>query len=296
MWIITTALLVIVVIFLIIKLSDKQKLDETEVIQLNTQIKNLTDEYQEKQKQLDEFISKRRNDRLFEISQELAKHYENEKRHFKQDWEKFYQEQKNQQELILNDLENDITNEKYKQQKIAEETQYQNNVYQSLLAPLKQYEKERQEKLFYTIQVPDEYKDDINYLLINVAPKVQHPDIINKLIWAEYVKPYIEETFKRVGIESKPGIYKLTNLDNGKAYIGKSTDIKKRIADHIKSSIGIKSIADQAVHHEILKTGLWNWTLEYIIYCDKEQLSELEKYYIDFFKTQDFGYNKNSGG
>ena len=296
MWAIATALLIIVVIFLVIKLSDKQKLDESEVIQLNKQIKDLTNEYQEKQKQLDEFISKRRNDRIFEISQEMAKHYENEKRRFKQDWEKFYQEEKDRHDLILNDLENEIADERYKQQQIVKETEYQNSVYESLLAPLKQYEKERQEKLFYTIQVPDEYKDDINYLLINVAPKVQHPDIINKLIWAEYIKPYIEETFKRVGIESKPGIYKLTNLDSGKAYIGKSTDIKKRIADHIKSSIGIKSIADQAVHHEILKTGFWNWTLEYIIYCDKDQLSELEKYYIDFFKTQDFGYNRNSGG
>ena len=49
----------------------------------------------------------------------------------------------------------------------------------------------------------------------------------------------------------------------------------------------MKSIADQAVHHEILKTGIWNWTIEVIIYCDKDKLSELEKYYIDFFKTQE---------
>jgi len=73
---------------------------------------------------------------------------------------------------------------------------------------------------------------------------VQHPDIISKLIWAEYIKPNLDETFKRVGIEAKPGIYKITNIDSGKAYIGKSTDIKKRIADHFKSTVGIKSIAD----------------------------------------------------
>jgi len=80
------------------------------------------------------------------------------------------------------------------------------------------------------------------------------------------------------------------------AYIGKSTDVKKRIADHFKSSIGIKSIADQAVHHAILKEGFWNWTIEVITYADKDQLNELEKYYIEFFKTQEYGYNKNSGG
>ena len=60
----------------------------------------------------------------------------------------------------------------------------------------------------------------------------------------EYVRPYIEQTFKRVKIEDKPGIYKITNIDTGKCYIGKSTNLKKRITDHFKSSIGIKTIAD----------------------------------------------------
>jgi len=50
------------------------------------------------------------------------------------------------------------------------------------------------------------------------------------------------------------------------------------------------------VHHEIWKSGFWNWTIEPIIYCDKDELNDLEKYYIEFFKTQEFGYNKNSGG
>ena len=168
--------------------------------------------------------------------------------------------------------------------------------YNGLLKPLQQYEKSQQERLYYTIQVPDEYKEDINFLLTTVSQKIQHPDIINKLVWQEYVKPYITETFKRADIREESGIYKITNIDSGKAYIGKSTNIKKRLTDHFKSAIGISGIADQAVHHEIWKTGFWNWTIEPIIYCDKDKLNELEKYYIDFFKTQEFGFNKNVGG
>ena len=169
-------------------------------------------------------------------------------------------------------------------------------LYQSLLEPIKQYQKERQARLFYTIQLPEEYQEDIEFLLVTVAAKVQHPDIISKLVWAEYVKPNLDNTFKRIEIKPEPGIYKLTSLETGMSYVGKSTDVKKRIADHFKSSIGIKSIADQAVHHAILKEGFWNWAIEVITYCDKDELSELEKYYIDFFKTQEFGYNKNAGG
>ena len=183
-----------------------------------------------------------------------------------------------------------------------EAAQYWNKVYQekkkyeSLLEPIKQYEKEKQARLFYTIQLPEEYQADIEFLLTTVATKVQHPDIISKLVWAEYVKPNLDDTFKRIEIQAEPGIYKLTSLINNKCYIGRSTNVKTRISDHFKSAIGIKSIADQAVHHAILKEGFWNWQIEIITYCDKEQLNELEKYYIEFFKAQEFGYNKNSGG
>ncbi len=168
--------------------------------------------------------------------------------------------------------------------------------YNAILEPLKLYEKEKQERFFYTIQIPEEYRNDINFLLTDVAQKVRHPDIISKLVWSEYVKPNLDDTFKRIEIKEQPGIYKLTNIDSGKSYIGKSTNVKKRISDHLKSTIGISTVADQKVHHAMLETGLWNWTIEVIAYCDKEQLNELEKYYIDFFKTQQFGYNIREGG
>ena len=177
-----------------------------------------------------------------------------------------------------------------------EDAERAQQLYQSLLEPIKQYQKTKQEKLFYTIQLPEEYQPDIEFLLTTVAAKVQHPDIISKLVWAEYVKPNLDNTYKRIEIKPEPGIYKLTSLENGMSYIGKSTDVKKRIADHFKSAVGIKSIADQAVHHAILKEGFWNWTIEVIRYCDKDELNDLEKYYIEFFKTQDFGYNKTGGG
>lgn len=200
------------------------------------------------------------------------------------------------EEIALEESEKTLAAIKENRDNIVADTLNQQKRYEALLEPLRQYEREQQERLFYTIQVPDEYKEDIDFLITTVSQKVQHPDIINKLIWSEYVKPYLDQTFKRIQIEEKPGIYKLTNLDSGKCYIGKSTNVKKRITDHFKSSIGISTIANQAVHHEIWKTGFWNWTIEIIIYCDKEQLSDLEKYYISFFKSNEFGYNKTGGG
>ncbi len=193
-------------------------------------------------------------------------------------------------------VENAIEEETAKRFEIQNQVEYERKRYEALIAPLEQYEKDKQEKLFYTIQVPDEYKPDINFLLTTVAQKVQHPDIINKLVWAEYVKPYLTATFNRVGIEHQAGIYKITNLNNGKCYIGKSTDVRKRIADHFKSSCGLKAISDQEVHHEIWSEGFWNWTIEVVIYCDKDRLNELEKFYICVFNSNHYGYNKSGGG
>ena len=179
------------------------------------------------------------------------------------------------------------TNEKV----IEWETQYNN-----LLQPLKRLQQQKMQHLFYTIQIPEQYQKDMQYLLTTVAPHVNHPDIISKLIWQQYVKPYLDDTFKRIGIKDQPGIYKITYIQNNKCYVGKSTNVKKRIADHFKSVIGIQSIADQAVHHQIKNTGLWNWMIEVIGYFPKEELSEKQKFYIKQFQAVQYGFNKNSGG
>lgn len=314
-------ILTIIIIFLIIQNNKKQILDKTEVKQLQEQYDNLVNSIRENAELWNTYqekiieIKERYNQELQKKTDDLNQYFENQKQLRQADLDLAFeqQEETRQKNLDLNmrqmvaqaqetinkaeaNAQAEIARWKKAQDDIATATFFQEERFESLLEPLKKYEMEQQERLFYTIQVPDEYKEDINFLITTVSQKVQHPDIINKLVWAEYVRPYIEQTFKRVGIEDKPGIYKITNIENGKCYIGKSTNVKKRLVDHFKSSIGIKTIADQLVHHEIWKTGFWNWTIEAITYCDKDKLNELEKYYIDFFKSNEFGYNKTKGG
>ena len=253
-------------------------------------------ELNKKTTDLDLYFKHQKNTRQSEMDTNFERLWREKEENLKTKYIKFEREELEKEHKFRQEVQTNIEAAQKSQDNILADTLYQQQRYEALLQPLRQYEMEQQERLFYTIQVPDEYKDDINFLLTTVSQKVQHPDIINKLVWAEYVKPYIDGTFKRVGIEDKPGIYKITNINNGKCYIGKSTNVKKRIADHFKSSIGLTSIAHQEIHDAIYKLGFWNWTIEIITYCEKEQLSELEKYYIDFFKSQEFGYNKNVGG
>ncbi len=263
-----------------------------ELNNLKEQISVAQNEWLTQQLNLTKDLEQEKNKRLEILEDEIESKkaiYANELLKFKESCE---HDQKNL-EAAFDDFMSEMTN---KADEIKEQVEYQEQKFQSLLAPLQQYEKDQQAKLFYTVQTPEEYREDIDFLLTTVSQKVAHPDIISKLVWSEYIKPYIDETFKRIGAKDEPGIYKLTNINTGKAYIGKSTNVKKRIADHYKSAVGITTIADQKVHHEMLKSGIWNWTIEIITYCEKDKLNELEKYYIDFFKTQEYGYNRNSGG
>ena len=65
--------------------------------------------------------------------------------------------------------------------------------------------------------------------------------------------------------------------------------------EHIKSSIGIENIASQRVHEVMREKGLWNFRFELLEQCPKDQLGEREKYYIEFFDSQSYGYNQVSG-
>ena len=322
-WIIAGICIISAVICLI-KLQEKQQLDRNECNKLEQDVQllkhnkqtlqedltfcqeqvareqrrfqKITDENNrilaQKAADVDAFYDKAKARRLEQLENEAIKAKELLQQNIQQETLK-YEEEIQKIHKNFEDVKNEFNAQLLE---VERETEYQHKKLESLLGPLEQYEKEKQDKLFYTVQIPEEYHNDIDYLLTTVSQKIQHPDIINKLVWAEYVKPYLDETFKRVCIEAKPGIYKITNIETGKAYIGKSTDIKKRLSDHFKGSCGIKSIANQAIHEAMLKEGLWNWSIEYITYCDKERLNELEKYYIDFFNTQTYGFNKNSGG
>lgn len=280
--------------------TERQKLTDlyNQLDSAQTSLTDARDEYQhlvnDRMKEIDQLMDEQRQRR----QESLDETFNEKKAVLQSELDRTLKECDEQAEYakkwMADQIEEAQAQAKVKEYQFAEEQQRER--FLSLRKPLLQYEMDKQAKLFYTIQLPEEYRDDIEFLLTTVAAKVQHPDIISKLVWAEYVKPNLDDTFKRIEIKPEPGIYKLTNLDSGKAYIGKSTDIKKRIADHFKSAIGLSTISDQAVHHEIRKTGFWNWTIEVIIYCDKDKLSELEKYYIDFFKTQEFGFNKRAGG
>lgn len=93
------------------------------------------------------------------------------------------------------------------------------------------------------------------------------------------------------------GIYKITNMLNGHAYIGQSVDIKRRWRNERSRAFqpGSKeygSVLAQAFR----KYGIENFQFTILEECDVQQLDEREVYWIYYYDTYHNGYNQTLGG
>lgn len=91
------------------------------------------------------------------------------------------------------------------------------------------------------------------------------------------------------------GIYKITNLIDGKSYIGLSTHIEDRWQYH-KTPYNWKREKDKLLYRAITKYGIENFNFEVLEECLPEELSEKEKYYVEKYDTYKNGYNMTAGG
>ena len=95
------------------------------------------------------------------------------------------------------------------------------------------------------------------------------------------------------------GIYKVTNLINNKIYIGQSINIYKRWEAHKYVSLNKNSQEYNIYFHNALrKYGINNFLFEIIEQCNKDELDEKEKYWIEYYDScnRDIGYNESKGG
>jgi group I intron endonuclease len=91
----------------------------------------------------------------------------------------------------------------------------------------------------------------------------------------------------------KPGIYKITNTENGKIYIGSAYNLSNRMATH-KYSLRNKKHKNPHLQLAWNKYGEDKFTFEVLeIVQDKSLVLEREQYYIDLLNPCDknIGYN-----
>lgn len=93
------------------------------------------------------------------------------------------------------------------------------------------------------------------------------------------------------------GIYKITNRQSGKSYIGQSTNIERRWKNHkIAASNQNNAGYNYPQYRAFRKYGVANFDFEILELCNPDDLNDAEKHWITHYDTFRNGYNQDEGG
>ena len=207
-------------------------------------------------------------------------------------------EEKRKQELLQRQLDDFIASAAETKKSVNEEIEELRSLledYKSkrdLINKAIVHEKEiREQQDFYRIVLNESDKEDIQ-LLNTIEMRLHSREALYKLIYDVFYKKPLNDMINRV-LQGKEfcGIYRITNLKTNEAYIGKSTNIKTRWQNHCKTAIGLDGMARTKIHSAMKEYGIDNFSFEVLEKCTKENYSEREKYWINFYETNVYGYN-----
>ena len=150
---------------------------------------------------------------------------------------------------------------------------------------------------FHRIQLKESDKSDIHFLL-SIEDNINNKELLHKLIWTEYIQRPFNQMINSVFGSKVPKnvIYCIEDINTHKKYIGKtSAEVSKRWTDHIKNSLNIGTIKRQNIHDALYNH--WDeFTFTIIEEVKDDKLGDREKFYINFFQTDKYGFNIKSGG
>ena len=287
-------------------LKEREDFEREQKKRINNELRQARDElsfvYEEKikrQTEIDLELDKHRAKRKKEIEENLKETQQYLEEKTQREFDDFIQQKQKDLAIYCENIDKEAEKYRQKSQEELDKIQTELKEYYEKRKAINEdilRNREVQQQIdFYRVCLNEEDKSDIEFLS-GVAKKIHHPDAINKLIWDVYIKRAVDILVKNVlNNESVCGIYKFTNIDSGEVYIGKSTDVKKRAYEHYKYAFGLSGIASSQFHYALMKCGVDRFTFELLEKCDKDKLTEREKYYIDFYETKTYGYNQRLG-
>lgn len=202
--------------------------------------------------------------------------------------QKFYEEKKIEHDKKIAQLEQE------KEKAINEVNKLKAEINAGVKARL--LEQESREKIeFYCIPIGQNELNDIK-VLEDVKPLLRQPRVLSMLIWTTFFRDKVTKLCNNVlGAKTVCGIYKITNRETLQSYIGQSTDIATRWKQHVKCGLDIDRPSGNRLYNAMVKDGIWNFSWELLETCQPKELNEREKFYINLYQTDKFGYNLTAG-
>ena len=148
---------------------------------------------------------------------------------------------------------------------------------------------------FYCLQIADSELRDIA-VLESIKSKLNQPRILSMLIWQTYWRtPMTNLCNNVIGKTTKTGIYKITNQKTKECYIGQAVDLATRWKDHAKCGLGIDTPIGNKLYRSMQEFGIQNFSWEVLEECERKDLDEKEKYYINLYMSKEYGFNSTKG-
>lgn len=150
-------------------------------------------------------------------------------------------------------------------------------------------------KAYYQIQLSDLDLKEIQKIR-DILPYMRNERPLCKAIWENYYRaPFNDLLYRIMDTGQIYGIYKITNTFNSKSYIGQAVNLPDRIRNHVKAGLGIDT-PNSILYKAMKEDGVENFSFEILEYCSKDELNEKEKFWIEYFDSQSWGYNMTGGG
>lgn len=276
----------------VVQFRQEQEEREKQIAELDIELKIVQKQYQDTLKNISE--GQIIVDNLINNGREIAE--KQLKEEFQAKREVLVQDLESKRELILRNIEEEKIKAQEELTPLQEELKNLTAKKEATIMALKR-EQERKNNLdFHRICLSKNDINDIGYLK-EILDKLSNRTAIAKIIYETYLSTPVKELMMRiVGADKKSGIYRISDIETEECYIGQAANLKDRITQHIKGSLGIQTIADQRIHHAMDEKGVQNWYFEVLEECDKSQLNDREKYWINYYKSNELGFNATRGG
>lgn len=228
------------------------------------------------------------NEKMNNSAEEMARKYQAEEEKLKQEYLELAESQTKNYQIKIATLQKEALTAETRLTELR-------NQLQSAIEAAK-----RQEELGLNI---DKYrillsKDEKNEIQAfnSIAHLILNKRNLYMFLWTNYYSKRVNELAIRVlGDKPVTGIYKITNIETQQVYIGQSKQIRERWREHCKAGLQIDTPGNNKLYSSMIQYGLENFTFELMEQCSTDKLNEKENYWIEFYKSCDYGLNGNKG-